>query len=284
MMRTCVFALLVVMLIPVCATAGDPDKEEWIPLFNGKDLDGWVPKITGFEVGDNYADTFRVEDGVMKMSYDKYEGDFDGRFGHLFTEELYSYYRIRVEYRFVGDQAPGGPEWAFRNSGIMIHGQPVETMQKDQDFPICIEVQLLGGERDRTTGNLCTPGTHVVMGDKLVTAHCVSSSSRLFTGDQWVAAEAIVHGAASVRHLINGEEVLSYEMSQMGGGNVANHDTSVWEDGELIEAGSISLQAESHPVEFRKVELLPLIGCTDPKASNYKTYYVKPEPDSCTYD
>ena len=284
MMRTCVFALLVVLLIPVCATAGDPDKEEWIPLFNGKDLDGWVPKITGFEVGDNHADTFRVEDGVMKMSYDKYEGDFDGRFGHLFTEELYSYYRIRVEYRFVGEQAPGGPEWAFRNSGIMIHGQPVETMQKDQDFPICIEVQLLGGERDRTTGNLCTPGTNVVMGDKLVTAHCVSSTSKFLTGDQWVTAEAIVHGAASVRHLINGEEVLSYEMSQMGGGNVANHDTSVWEDGELIEAGSISLQAESHPVEFRKVELLPLIGCTDPKASNYKTYYVKPEPDSCTYD
>jgi len=161
-----------------------------------------------------------VEDGVMKMSYDKYEGDFDGRFGHLFTEELYSYYRIRVEYRFVGEQAPGGPEWAFRNSGIMIHGQPVETMQKDQDFPICIEVQLLGGERDRTTGNLCTPGTNVVMGDKLVTAHCVSSTSKLLTGDQWVTAEAIVHGAASVRHLINGEEVLSYEMSQMGGGNV----------------------------------------------------------------
>ncbi len=243
-----------------------------------------MPKVTGFEVGDNHADTFRVEDGVMKMSYDKYEGDFDGRFGHLFTEKLYSYYRVRVEYRFVGEQVPGGPGWAFRNSGIMVHGQPAMTMQKDQDFPISIEVQLLGGEQDRTTGNLCTPGTHVVMGGKLVTAHCVQSSSKLFTGDQWVTAEAIVHGAASVRHVINGEEVLSYEMSQMGGGNVANHDTSVWTDGQLIEEGSISLQAESHPVEFRKVELLPLIGCTDPKAKNYKTYYVKPDLDSCVYE
>jgi hypothetical protein len=189
-----------------------------------------------------------------------------------------------VEYRFVGEQAQGGPEWAFRNSGIMVHGQAVETMTKDQDFPISIEVQLLGGERDRTTGNLCTPGTNVVMGDKLVTTHCVNSSSKLFPGDQWVTAEAIVHGASVVRHLINGEEVLSYHMSQMGSGNVANHDTSVWKDGQLIEEGSISLQAESHPVEFRKVELLPLIGCTDPKASNYKTYYVKPDLGSCTYD
>jgi hypothetical protein len=284
MMRTCVAALLAVWLVPAGAVAGDPDTEEWIPLFNGRNLDGWVPKITGFEVGDNHADTFRVEDGVLKMSYDKYEGDFNGRFGHLFTEKVYSYYRIRVEYRFVGEQAPGGPEWAFRNSGIMIHGQPAETMKKDQDFPISIEVQLLGGERDRTTGNLCTPGTNVVMGDKLVTEHCVSSSSRILTGDQWVTAEAIVHGAASVRHLINGEEVLSYEMSQMGGGNVAGFDPAVWTDGQLIEEGSISLQAESHPVEFRKVELLPLVGCTDPKASNYKTYYVKPDLGRCTYD
>jgi hypothetical protein len=284
MMKTCVAALLALLLLPAGVLAGDPDQEEWIPLFNGRNLDGWVPKITGFEVGDNHADTFRVEDGVMKVSYDMYEGDFNGRFGHLFTEKLYSDYRIRVEYRFVGEQAPGGPEWAFRNSGIMVHGQPVETMQKDQDFPISIEVQLLGGERDRTTGNLCTPGTNVVMGDKLVTAHCVNSTSKILTGDQWVTAEAIVHGAASVRHFINGEEVLSYEMSQRGGGNVANHDPAVFKDGQLIEEGSISLQSESHPVEFRKVELLPLVGCTDPRASNYKSYYVKPDLDSCVFE
>jgi hypothetical protein len=283
-MKTCVVALLAVLLVPVGATAGDPDAEEWVPLFNGKNLDGWVPKIAGFEVGVNHNDTFRVEDGVLTMSYDKYEGDFDRRFGHLFYEKLFSYYRIRVEYRFVGEQVQGGPDWAFRNSGIMVHGQPVETMTKDQDFPISIEVQLLGGERDRTTGNLCTPGTNVVFDGKLDTRHCISSTSKTFPGDQWVQAEAVVHGASVVRHLINGEEVLRYEMSQMGGGSVASYDPAVWTDGELIESGSISLQAESHPVEFRKVELLPLVGCTDPKATNYKSYYVKPDLGRCTYD
>ena len=284
MMRTHVAVLLAVLLVPALATAGDPEEEDWIPLFNGKDLTGWVPKVTGFEVGDNHADTFRVEDGVLRMSYDEYEGDFDRRFGHLFTEKLYSYYRVRVEYRFVGEQVQGGPDWAFRNSGIMVHGQPVHTMKKDQDFPISIEVQLLGGERDRTTGNLCTPGTNVVYEGRLDRRHCISSTSKTFPGEQWVTAEAVVHGASVIRHVINGEEVLRYEMSQMGGGNVADHDTSIWKDGQLIEEGSISLQAESHPVEFRKVELLPLVGCTDPEASNYKTYYVKPDLDGCTYD
>ena len=284
MTKTCTALLLALLLVPAGALAGDPDQEEWIPLFNGENLDGWVPKITGFEVGDNHADTFRVEDGVMKMAYDKYEGDFDRRFGHIFTKKLYSYYRVRVEYRFVGEQVQGGPGWAFRNSGIMVHGQPVETMKKDQDFPISIEVQLLGGERDRTTGNLCTPGTNIVFEGKLDRRHCINSTSKLFTGDQWVTAEAVVHGASVIRHLINGEEVLRYEMSQMGGGNVADHDPSVWKDGQLIEEGSISLQAESHPVEFRKVELLPLIGCTDPEANNYKSYYIKADLESCTYD
>lgn len=286
MMRTYVAALLGVMLVPVGATAADPDSEEWIPLFNGRNLDGWIPKITGFEVGENHADTFRVEDGLLKMRYDKYEGEFDGRFGHLFHERLFSYYRIAVEYRFVGEQVPGGPGWAFRNSGIMVHGQPAETMTKDQDFPISIEVQLLGGngEEERPNANLCTPGTNVVFDGKLETRHCISSRSKTFHGDQWVRVEAIVHGSSVIRHLVNGEEVLSYELSQMGGGNVANHDLSIWKDGQLIEEGSISLQAESHPLEFRKVELLPLVGCTDPKAKNYKSYYVKPDLTVCEYD
>jgi hypothetical protein len=285
MMRTWLAASLL-LLVPLGAAAGDADEEEWIPLFNGENLDGWVPKITGFEVGVNHNDTFRVENGILKVSYDKYEGDFNGRFGHLFTEKLYSYYRIRVEYRFVGEQAPGGPDWAFRNSGIMVHGQPVETMEKDQDFPICIEVQLLGGggEGERSTANLCTPGTNVVFEGRLDTRHCINSTSKTFHGDQWVVAEAIVHGPSVIRHLVNGEEVLSYELPQMGGGNVAHYDPAVWNDGELLEEGSISLQSESHPVEFRRVELLPLVGCTDPKAKNYKSYYVKPDLDSCQYD
>jgi hypothetical protein len=291
MLRHTTAVLLCALLFPAVAAtadtpAADPDRKEWISLFNGKDLRGWIPKISGYEAGVNHADTFRVEDGVLKVSYDKYEGPFANRFGHLFYETPFSHYVIAVEYRFTGDQAKGGPDWAFRNSGIMVHGQPAASMRKDQDFPICIEVQLLGGRGDgkpRSTANLCTPGTNVVMSGKLETAHCVNSTSKTYDGDQWVRAEVEVHGGGTIVHRVNGETVLSYEKPQIGGGNVAGHDPALKRDGEILTSGSISLQAESHPVEFRKVEILNLVGCRDEKAKNYKSYYEVDDRASCRY-
>ena len=172
----------------LCPGAGGSGK--WTALFNGRDLDGWTPKIRGYELGDNFGNTFRVEDGVLKVVYDQYE-KFDDRFGHLFYKQPFSHYRLRVEYRFVGEQVPGGAGWALRNSGIMIHGQSPESMAKDQSFPVSIEVQLLGGTGRgvRPTANLCTPGTHVVMDGKLWTPHCTNSSSKTYHGDQWVTVE-----------------------------------------------------------------------------------------------
>jgi 3-keto-disaccharide hydrolase len=285
MVRFAGAVLLALLLLPGLAVAGGPDEQEWIPLFNGRDLEGWIPKITGHEVGENFADTFRVVKGVLTVSYDGYEGDFGGRFGHLFYRVPFSYYRLVVEYRFVGEQAEGGPEWGYRNSGIMIHGQPASTMTRDQDFPISIEVQLLGGRSTgpRPTANLCTPGTNVVRDDRLVTEHCINSTAPTFRGDEWVRVEVEVHGDGVIRHRVNGEEVLAYEMPQIGGGSVAHFDSAVKRDGELLSGGSISLQSESHPVEFRKVELLDLEGCTDPGAANYKSYYLKAEPAACRY-
>jgi hypothetical protein len=219
------------------------------------------------------------------VSYDKYDS-FGGRFGHLFYEKPFSHYVIAVEYRFVGEQAKDGPAWAFRNSGVMVHGQPVETMRKDQDFPISIEAQFLGGRGDgsaRSTANLCTPGTNVVINGQLETRHCINSSSKTFDGDQWVRVEVEVHGGGAIVHRVNGETVLRYEKPQIGGGNVAGHDPAVKKDGEQLTSGSISLQAESHPVEFRKVELLNLAGCMDQKANNYKSYFEKNDPAACRY-
>lgn len=230
----------------------------WIALFNGKDLEGWTPKIKGYEFGENFGNTFRVENGVIKVAYDGYD-KFDNRFGHLFYKTPFSHYKLRIEYRFVGDQCTGGPGWAFRNSGVMIHGQDPKTMRKDQDFPVSIEVQFLGGsgKGQRTTGNLCTPGTHVVMNGALVTKHCTSSTSKTFDGDQWVTLEAEVHGSGAIKHFINGELVLAYEQSQYD--EKDKDAAALIKDGQkLVTGGTISLQSESHPIEFRKVEILPL--------------------------
>ncbi len=233
------------------------EDSEWIQLFNGKDLEGWTPKIKGYELGDNFGNTFRVEDGVIKVSYDEYE-EFDETFGHLFYAEEFSNYILRIEYRFVGDQAPGGPGWAFRNSGVMLHGQPPETMGVDQNFPVSIEAQFLGGkgedEGERTTANLCTPGTNVVMKGELFKPHCVNSTSKTYHGDQWVTVELEVHGNGVIHHIIDGEVVIEYEKSQL---DERDKDAKkLIKDGNLmLEKGTISLQSESHPIEFRKVEI-----------------------------
>jgi hypothetical protein len=252
-------ALGLILAGPLPAAEPDaPEAGRWIRLFNGKDLVGWTPKIRGYEAGENFGDTFRVEDGVLKVSYEKYPS-FDGRFGHLFTRQKYANYRLRIEYRFVGDQCPGGPAWAVRNSGAMIHGQSPESMRKDQDFPVSLEVQLLGGngKDERSTANVCTPGTHIVMDGKLITQHCTNSRSQTYHGDQWVTVEVEVHGNGRITHRVNGETVLEYEKPQLDEGD-ADARKLIKDGDTMLREGTISLQSESHPVEFRTVEILPL--------------------------
>jgi len=264
----------------------DPNRKDWIQLFNGRDLDGWVPKIAGYPLGENYVNTFRVENGLLRVSYDQYQ-EFGNRFGHLFyRKRKFSHYIVAAEYRFVGEQVKGGPDWAFRNNGIMFHCQAPETMGKDQDFPISIEGQLLGGNSDgkpRSTANMCSPGTEIIYQGKLYKDHCLNSSSPTFDGEQWVRAEFLVRGSGTITHFVNGQKVLEYEMPQYGGGNVDNYDATTKIDGKLIEGGYISLQSESHPIDFRKVELLNLAGCMDKAATNYKSYYIKPVPEDCKF-
>ena len=237
-------------------TGSTAPQDDWVQLFNGRDLSGWTPKITGYELGDNFGDTFRVEDGLLKVAYDQYDA-FDGRFGHLFYEESFSHYLLRIEYRFVGEQAPGGPGWALRNSGVMIHGEPAAAMSKDQDFPVSIEVQFLGGggEGERATANLCTPGTNVVMAGELITRHCTNSSSRTYRGDEWVTVEVEVRGGEIIRHRMDGVVVLEYEQPQLDDREEHSRDLAESQGGLLLEGGTISLQSESHPIEFRTVEL-----------------------------
>jgi hypothetical protein len=237
----------------------DAQKDEWIQLFNGKDLKDWDVKIRGHALNENFGNTFRVEDGLLKVGYDQYEA-FDDQYGHIFYKKPYSAYLLVMEYRFTGEQAKGGPGWAFRNSGAMLHSQPAATMGLNQDFPISLEAQLLGGngQDERSTANLCTPGTNVVMGDTLFTPHCINSSSKTYHGDQWVRAEVLVLGDSVVKHIVEGDTVLVYEKPQIGGGNVSNHDPALKKDGQLLKEGYIALQSESHPVEFRKVALFNL--------------------------
>ena len=261
--------LLPVLFFLMCSFQQNPDdkekirsekstiSQEWKVLFNGKNLDGWTIKMCKHPMGENYNNTFRVENGMMVTRYDQYE-KFDGEYGHIFYKNPYSHYKLRVEYRVVGEQVSGGAAWAIKNSGVMFHAQAPETMLLDQEFPVSIEAQFLGGlgDGERPTGNLCTPGTNVVMDGELITRHCTNSSSETINGEEWVLFELVVYGDSIIHHLVNGDTVLTYSKPQVGGGSIP--EGYPLPEGTNIPSGYIALQAESHPYDFRKIELLDL--------------------------
>lgn len=255
----CALIILTLGTVGCAAEQTNSAEAKWISLFNGKDLAGWTPKFTGSDLGVNYRDTFRVVDGLLTVSYDRWD-KFNGEFGHLFHKDSFSHYRLRAEYRFVGEQVPNGPGWAVRNNGLMLHCQPPATIGKDQQFPVSLEVQLLGGAEtgERSTANLCTPGTNVVMNGQLVTQHCNNSKSKTYRADQWVTVEVEVHGDRLLRHIVDGQVVLEYTQPQLDEKDADAQKRLKAGAPLLLGEGYISIQAETAPTQFRKIELLPL--------------------------
>ena len=242
-----------ILAFTVLFTSSAIQAEEWIPLFNGKNLDGWTPKFADMPVGGNHHNIFRAANGVLQVNYAD-AGRFDGRFGHLFYKTPYSHYRIRAEIRFTGDQCEGGPEWAFRNNGFMLHSQAPETMALEQKFPNSIEVQMSGADSaknpqtaSRPMGCLFTPGTKVMRDGKEYKGGANSASGDPISGLEWVTIEAEVRGGDEIVHFVNGKEVLRYQQTML-------------QDGTPLTSGYIAIQAETHNTEFRKIELLPLPG------------------------
>ena len=260
-MKSIIFLLLTIILLASCQNNDkQADKEQWQQLFNGKDLTGWIPKISGYEAGDNHRNTFRVEDGILKVSYSEYD-TFGTQFGHLFYEKPFSNYKLRVEYRFIGEENMAGVgSWAFKNSGVMFHSQSAESMSVEQEFPVSLEAQFLGGSADltdRPTGKLCTPGLHVIMGDTLTTGHCVEIDGATFQGEEWITFEVIAKGDEIMHHIVNGDTIVTYSKPTVGGRFLPENYKLA--EGTPVKGGYIALQSESHPVEFRKVEIMEIM-------------------------
>ncbi|NRB62207.1 MAG: DUF1080 domain-containing protein [Saprospiraceae bacterium] len=299
-MKNPLIYLCVVLITSSCNTKMDnSSEEEWIRLFNGKDLTGWDIKIAGFELNDNYNETFVVEDSMIRIQYVNYK-TFNDAFGHMYYKTPFSHYKLRFDYRFIGEQLDGGASWNIRNSGIMLHAQSATSNEFDQGFPVSIELQLLGGlgTGERPTANVCTPGTAVVMADTINYNHCISSESKTYDGDQWVHVDATVIGGEDITFIVEGDTVLNFQSPQIGGGYISLkragrdwdnfgiiRDKENWinKAGTVLTEGFIALQAESHPIDFKNIELLNLCGCMDSKALNYKDYFVQNDPNSCLY-
>ena len=286
------------ILIYSCNKISDSNIENWEVIFNGKDLKDWKIKFANQNLNVNYKNTFQIKDSILKVVYDNYDS-FDNNYGQIYYKKPYSYYKLKFEYRFTGNQTKGGAGWAKRNSGIMIHSQSPESNDFSQSFPVSIEVQLLGGlsKGKRPTGNLCTPGTAVIMNEKINYNHCILSNSKTYDGEQWVRGEIIVHGGEKITHIIENDTVLSYNTPQIGGGfvdsklgdidwtsnGVENKEYWLSKEGEILKSGYIALQSESHPIDFRNIHLLDLCGCMDSNAKNYKSYFIKENNSECIY-
>ena len=236
------------------------DDKEWKNLFNGENLDNWIPKFHHHEVGVNYANTFRVEDGVIQVNYEDYE-EFDERYGHLFYKEPFSSYHLKFKYRFTDQWMEDAPSYTYRNSGVMFHSQDPRTILKEQDWPISVEYQMLAEAEEgepRPTGNMCSPGTEVFYQGEMDPRHCINSTSDTYEWDKWVDAELIVYQDSLVIHKVNGEEVLRYTKPQIGGGVANGYDPGVKVDGKPLTEGYIGLQAEGQGVEFKDIKVREL--------------------------
>jgi hypothetical protein len=244
--------LMIAAAALLASCASSTPEPQWISLFNGQNLDGWTPKFTHHALGENFNNTFRVEDGVLKVRYDRYD-EMRTEFGHLFYRTPYSHYRIRLEYRFLGEQVAGGPDWAIRNTGIMVHSQPPQTMDLDQEFPDSVEVQLLGrdGVTPRTTANMCSPQSSIVINGARNHTHCIESHTQGPLLGEWATIEVEVRGDEVIRHIVNGETAMEYTDP------LRDEDVDYAPSREMV-SGYIALQAESHPAEFRNIEIMVL--------------------------
>ncbi|MBZ4190709.1 3-keto-disaccharide hydrolase [Niabella beijingensis] len=255
------FFCILVLAVSGCTSSRSrtASTDGWTDLFNGKDLDNWMVKIHHHETGDNYARTFRAEEGMIKVRYDGYD-HFNERYGHLYYKTPLSHYHLKFEYRFLpqSEWRTDAPEYTIENSGIMYHSQDPRTMPKEQDWPISIEMQLLAGLEDgkpRTTGNMCSPGTHIFYQGKLDTRHCINSTSKTYPPGEWIHAELIVHGDSLITHIIEGDTVMQYSKPQIGGPVVNRFAPDQKTDGKALTSGYIALQSEGQPIDFRNLRL-----------------------------
>lgn len=258
------YIVLILLILPSCSESNKEAHQEtkedtpnWESIFNGKNLDGWIPKVVGQPLGENYGKTFTVQDGILSFRYDAYGANFDNRFGGLYFNRKLKNYRLKVEYRFVGETAPGAPEWGYRDSGIQYHSQSPQSLKIDQPFPICLEYNFHGGNGtdERPVGALCANGTFIEINGKKNESYCTAPTlKKTFHGDQWVTMELDIKDG-KISHFVNGEEILTFNNPSLNPENEIAKSL-IQNGATTLTEGYISFQSNSHPIDFRKISLM----------------------------
>ncbi len=208
MKKTLFATLLSAVVLSLGACASSP---KTIELFNGRDLEGW-----GAVLQDKSLDPkteFTVRDGVIHLS---------GKFGYIYPQEIYSNYKLEVEWRWPGEAS---------NSGIFVHVSP-----DDRWLPSCFECQLKAGNAGSIYG-FNGPLSAEMRAAGNNTIQRKEPNNERPTGE-WNKAEIVCDGDR-ISITINGE--LQVEAT-----------------GVTPASGNIGLQSEGEAVEFRNVRLTPL--------------------------
>ena len=243
----------------------DAPAGHWIRIFDGQDLNGWIPKVAGAEAGENYRNTFRVAGNVLRVSYEDYD-TFGDHFGSLYYNKRLSRYWLKLQYRFVGEKVQGAPGWAYKNSGIQLHSQAPETLARDQRFPVSVEFDLVGGRfvGSRPTGDVCHNGTSVTINGVPLTEQCSKVSDVTVRDESWVSVLAKVDGATVVQQAINGNLIVEYSNLKLDERDPDARRLITAGAGLALDSGFISLQSNGAPIEFRDIEILPIDSASVP--------------------
>ena len=203
------------------------------PLFNGKDLSGWEADVPARDTDKSVRDSFIVRDGML-VSLGKPEG-------HLLTKNAYRDYRLEVEYRFPG---AGG------NCGVLVHASRPRALYKM--FPQSIEVQMMSGNA----------GDFWVIQEDIKVKDMETRRPRK-EGEKWGGSEG------DARRILNLTDTSEKPLGQWNTMVIEarGRTIKVWVNGDLVndgfdataDRGRIALQAEGTEVEFRKVQIGPLV-------------------------
>src|SRR5882724_7680578 len=257
----CVFLLL----FSLPAMAAPADDEGWIPLFNGKNLDGWYSFQPTTGRNNEPKKFFKVTDGmihVLDLSEDPHE--WKGAVGYLATNQEYSDVRIHLEYKWGTKRFARSLE-GKRNSGLMYL-----VVGPDKMFPRSVECQI----EETDTGDLwlvdgisittwlvdpyssmysddpSAPGAKRVIGGPTIPASRVLKSGDFEDRTGWNTVEVILDGDRST-HIINGRIVnRAWDIKQP---DPADPNRMI-----PLKVGHIALEAEGSEIWFRNIKIKPL--------------------------
>lgn len=226
-----------------------PDKDGWIKLFRGDNASDFYARLSG-NINNDAAfpnNTFKVIGDTIQTT---------GRpTGHLAFKQVFSHYQFKMEMMIPSPT----------NCGLLLHVRDEEA--KMGDFPRSVEFQ---GDPGQGLGELWTisnvyvnvkvragAGNHTYDSTGTEVTHpgtngervCHQSGPTLHKGNgQWNQLLAVVHGADSVSHLVNGVRVMRYTRLRVG--NNMN---------QPLNSGRIAVQSEGNVANYRNmyIRLLP---------------------------